>query len=104
MSLRKGNYLHRSILCAVISTTEERSVGIVIQYFAKPEVAAIQLTDGEIKVGDTLRFKGATTNFEQKIESMQIDRVPVLSAKAGQSVGIKVKERVRQHDKVFIVV
>jgi translation initiation factor IF-2 len=88
----------------VISTTEERSVGIVIQYFAKPEVAAIQLTEGEIKVGDTLRFKGATTNFEQKIESMQIDRVPVQGAKAGQSVGIKVKERVRQHDKVFVVV
>ena len=88
----------------MISTTEERSVGIVIQYFAKPEVAAIQLTDGEIKVGDTLRFKGTTTNFEQKIESMQIDRVPVQSAKTGQSVGIKVKERVRQHDKVFIVV
>ena len=88
----------------MISTTEERSVGILIQYFAKPEVAAIQLTDGEIKVGDTLRFKGTTTNFEQKIESMQIDRVPVQSAKTGQSVGIKVKERVRQHDKVFIVV
>ena len=88
----------------MISTTEERNVGIVIQYFAKPEVAAIQLTDGEIKVGDTLRFKGTTTNFEQKIESMQIDRVPVQSAKTGQSVGIKVKERVRQHDKVFIVV
>jgi translation initiation factor IF-2 len=88
----------------VISTTEERSVGIVIQYFAKPEVAAIQLTDGEIKVSDMLRFKGATTNFEQKIESMQIDRAPVQSAKAGQSVGIKVKERVRQHDKVFVVV
>jgi putative protease len=88
----------------VISTTEERSVGKVIQYFAKPEVAAIQLIDGEIKVGDTLRFKGATTNFEQKIESMQIDRVPVQSAKAGQSVGIKVKERVRQHDMVLIVV
>lgn len=88
----------------VISTTEERSVGIVIQYFAKPEVAAIQLTEGEIKVGDMLRFKGATTNFEQKIESMQIDRVPVQSAKAGQSVGIKVKERVRQHDKVFMIV
>lgn len=88
----------------MIPTSEEKSVGIVIQYFAKPEVAAIQLTEGEIKVGDMLRFKGTTTNFEQKIESMQIDRVPVQSAKAGQSVGIKVKERVRQHDKVFVVI
>jgi len=85
-------------------TAEEKDIGLVIQYFAKPEVAAIQLTGGEIKLGDTVRIKGTTTDFTQKIESMQIDRVPVTSAKAGQSVGIKVKERVRQHDKVFLVV
>lgn len=83
---------------------EEKSIGLVIQYFARPEVAAITLTDGEIKIGDTLRFKGSTTDFEQKIESMQIDRVPVQSAKAGQSIGIKVKERVRPNDKVFLLV
>jgi len=83
---------------------EEKIIGTVIQYFAKPEVAAVTITDGEIKIGDTLLFKGATTNFEQKIESMQIDRVPVQSAKAGQSVGIKVKERVRPNDKVFLLV
>ena len=84
--------------------TEERSIGVVMQYFAKAEVAAIQITDGEIKVGDTLRIKGATTEFTQKIDSMQIDRASVPSAKAGQSVGIKVKERVREHDRVFLVV
>ncbi|MDH4123138.1 MAG: translation elongation factor-like protein [Thermoplasmata archaeon] len=83
---------------------EEKSVGVVIQYFAKPEVAALTINEGEIKIGDTLRFKGATTDFEQKVESMQIDRVPVQSAKAGQSVGIKVKERVRPHDKVLLIV
>jgi putative protease len=75
-----------------------------MQYFAKAEVAAIQITDGEIKVGDTLRIKGATTEFTQKIDSMQIDRASVSSAKAGQSVGIKVKERVREHDRVFLSV
>ena len=83
---------------------EERSIGVVMQYFAKAEVAAIQITDGEIKVGDTLRIKGATTEFTQKIDSMQIDRASVSSAKAGQSVGIKVKERVREHDRVFLSV
>ena len=83
---------------------EERSVGVVMQYFAKAEVAAIQITDGEIKVGDTLRIKGATTEFSQKTDSMQIDRASVSSAKAGQSVGIKVKERVREHDRVFLSV
>jgi len=83
---------------------EEKSIGMVIQYFAKPEVAAITINEGEIKIGDTVRFTGATTNFEQKIESMQIDRVPVQSAKAGQSVGIKVNERVRPHDKVLLLI
>ena len=77
---------------------------MVMQYFAKPEVAAIQINDGEIKVSDTIRVKGSTTDFTQTIDSMQIDRAPVQIAKAGQSVGIKVKERVRQHDKVFLVV
>lgn len=84
--------------------TEEKSIGVVMLYFAKPQVAAIQITDGEIKVGDTLRIKGATTDFTQKIDSMQIDRVSVPNAKAGQSVGIKVKDRVREHDRVFLVV
>jgi len=83
---------------------EEKLIGTVIQYFAKPGVAAVTITDGEIKIGDMLLFKGATTNFEQKIESMQIDRVPVQSAKVGQSVGIKVKDRVRPNDKVFLLV
>lgn len=67
-------------------------------------MAAIQINDGEIKVGDTIRVKGTTTDFTQRIDSMQIDRNPVQSAKAGQSVGIKVRERTRQHDKVFLVI
>ena len=83
---------------------EEKDIGVVMQYFSKIGVAAIQITNGEVKVGDTLRIKGTTTDFTQSIESMQIDRVPVTSAKTGQSIGIKVKDRVREHDKVFLVV
>jgi len=83
---------------------EEKNIGIVIQYFAKPQVAAITINEGELKIGDTIRIKGTTTDFQQKVESMQIDRVPVQSARAGQSVGIKVNERVRDHDHVFIVI
>ncbi len=81
--------------------SEEIEVGTVMQFFAKPSVAAIEITSGGISVGDTLRFKGTTTDFEQKVESMEIDRSPVPSANAGQAVGIKVKERVRPHDKVL---
>ncbi len=76
-------------------------IGNVTLFFAKPCVAAIEITSGSLSVGDTVRIKGATTDFEQKVESMEIDRKPVPSAAAGQSVGIKVKDRVRQHDKVF---
>ena len=85
-------------------TTEETEVGKVMQFFAKPSVAAIEITAGTIAVGDTIRIKGATTDFEQKVESMEIDRNPVPSATTGQAVGIKVKDRVRLHDKVLKLV
>ena len=83
---------------------EEVPVGTVSIFFAKPSVAAIEITSGTLAVGDMIKIKGATTSFEQKIESMEIDRKPVPTASAGQSVGIKVKERVRPHDKVFKLV
>lgn len=82
----------------------EELVGSVMLFFAKPCVAAIEITSGSLSVGDTVRIKGATTDLEQKVESMEIDRKPVPSAAAGQSVGIKVRDRVRPHDKVFKVV
>ncbi len=85
-------------------TMAEELVGNVMLFFAKPCVAAIEITSGTLSVGDTIRIKGATTDFEQRIESMEIDRKPVASVGAGQSVGIKVKDRVRQHDKVFKLV
>jgi putative protease len=83
--------------------TEEIPVGTVTLFFAKPCVAAVQIESGTLSIGDTIRIRGATTNFDQKIESMEIDRKPVPSASVGQAVGIKVKERVRPHDKVFKV-
>ncbi len=82
---------------------EEIQVGTVIQFFAKPCVAAIEITAGSLAIGDTIKIKGATTDFEQRIESMEIDRKPVPDASVGQAVGVKVKERVRPHDKVFKV-
>lgn len=80
---------------------EEVEVGKVSLFFAKPSVAAIEITSGSLAVGDTIKIVGATTNFEQKIESMEIDRKPVPNASAGMSVGVKVKERVRPHDRVY---
>ncbi|MEM0344154.1 MAG: EF-Tu/IF-2/RF-3 family GTPase [Thermoplasmata archaeon] len=83
---------------------EEVQVGTVTIFFAKPSVIAVDITSGSLSIGDTIRVRGATTNFEQKIESMEIDRKPIQTATVGQSVGIKVKERARPHDKVFKLV
>jgi len=83
---------------------EKELVGHVIDYFAKIGVAAIDIESGEIRIGDTLQFTGHTTDFSQEIESMQIDKEEVDTARAGDSVGVKVEERVRGGDEVYKVI
>jgi len=82
----------------------EQLIGKVSHYFAKAQVAAIDITDGELVVGDTIHVLGHTSNFTQKIDSMQIDRAPVQAAKPGDSIGVQVVEHAREHDQVFRVV
>ena len=83
---------------------EKQKVGKVFTYWSKIGVAGIQITDGFIEVGDTILIQGHTTNFEQKVESIQIEKAPVQRAQKGQSVGIKVKEKVRSNDVVYKLV
>lgn len=79
----------------------EEQVGVIVKFFAKPSVAALKVTGGTINVGDILKYKGHTTDFEEAVSSMEIDNQPVNEVKAGDLVGIKVKDRVREGDKVF---
>jgi len=81
----------------------EVKIGTITHYFSKVQVAAIELTDGDLAVGDTVRIKGHTSDFTQRIDSMQIDRVDVPSAQKGQAVGIRVAEHARVGDEVFKV-
>lgn len=83
---------------------KEIEVGKVTDYFAHIGVVAIDVTAEGIKVGDTLHFKGHTTDFTQQITSMQVDHKAVEEAPVGSDVGIKVKDRVRSHDHVYKVV
>ena len=83
---------------------EKVRVGEVFHFFAKPSVAAIRVTDAAVKVGDTLLFQGPSTNFEQRVDSLEIDNAKVPEAKPGQSVGIQIRERARPGDFVFKVV
>jgi len=82
----------------------EEEVGRIVKFFAKPSVAAIEMTGGTIKPGDTLKFKGHTTDFTDEIGRIEIDNQAVEEAKAGDLVGIKVTERVRENDTVYKVV
>jgi len=81
----------------------EDAIGTVSDFFAHPVVAAIELT-GTLKLGDKIRIKGHTTDLELEVESMQINNEPVQEAKAGDSIGVKVSERVRDGDTVYKIV
>lgn len=82
------------------ATMPEELVGTVSDFFSRPVVAGIEL-HGSLKVGDKIKIKGHTTDLEFVISSMQINNQPVQEAGAGDSVGIKVPDRVRKGDAVY---
>ena len=79
-----------------------KEIGKVTHYYTKIGVAVIELTD-TIKVGDTIRIKGATSDFTQTVDSMQIEHKDVEEAKKKQSIGLKVPEHARDGDTVYKV-
>ncbi len=80
----------------------EVEIGKVSDFFARPVVAGIELA-ALLKVGDRIHITGHTTDMELTVDSMQINNVDVKEAKAGDSVGIKVSDRVRRGDTIFKV-
>ncbi len=81
----------------------EQLVGTVTHYYGRAQVAGIELTDGQLKLGDTLHIQGHTSDFTQLVESMEIEHVAVDAAKAGDQIGIRLAERARVHDHVYRV-
>ena len=81
---------------------EGKEVGRVSGYFSHVGVAAIKLS-GVLKVGDKVHVKGHTTDFEKKVDRMQIEKEKVKKAKKGDHIGIKVPEKVRPNDRVLLV-
>jgi len=80
----------------------EIEIGKVDDFFARPIVAGITLTD-TLNTGDTIHIKGHTTDIELSVSSMQINNANVSTAKVGDAIGIKVPDRVRPGDKVYKV-
>ena len=81
---------------------KEKEIGKISSYFEHVSVAAIKLSDN-LKVGDKIHIKGHTTDFEEEITSMQIEKKEITKAEKGDHIGIKVLEKVRPNDTVFLI-
>lgn len=82
---------------------EKKLVGKISHFYGKIGVAVVEVQD-EIKVGDTISIEGAETNFTQTVDSMQIEHEEIQKAKKGESVGLKVADKVRENDNVYKVI
>ncbi len=80
----------------------EEEIGTVVHYYNNIEVGLIELT-ASLKIGDAIHIKGAHDDFMQTVESMQIEQDKIEEGKKGDTVGVKVKEKVHENDKVYKV-
>jgi len=82
----------------------EELVGKITHYFGKIEVGIVEITKGSLAVGDTIHIKGGSSDFEQSVDSMQIEHEQVEKAKKGDVIGLKVKDKVREGDEVYKII
>ncbi len=81
----------------------EVEIGRIAHYFSHIGVAVVDIANGNLNIGDSIHIKGHVTDFAQNVESMQAEHQSIEIAKAGQSVGLKVNEHVRENDVVYKV-
>lgn len=82
---------------------EKKLIGKILHYYTKIGVAVLELTD-ELSVGDEISIEGANTNVRQTVESMQVEHKNIETAKAGDSIGMKVDDTVRENDAVYKII
>lgn len=80
---------------------EEKAVGKITHYYSKIGVGIVELK-GKLAVGDKVKIKGHSTEFDQNIDTIEIDHKEVEEAKSGDVVGIKVNDKVREGDELYI--
>ena len=98
---KKNSVKRKPVSKKRVTVKKKKVAAVVIHRFSKIKVAVLKLRT-KIKVGDTLHFKGHTSNFKQKVVSMQMDHASIKSASTGQEIGVRIKSRVRINDKVFL--
>lgn len=82
------------------SVVEKKQIGEVVHYYGNIKVAVIKCSQ-PVSVGDEILFSGATTDFVQKIDSLQLEHEQITTAKKNQAVGLKVKKKVREGDGIY---
>lgn len=78
--------------------------GVVTHYFPKVDAAVVKLTKSGLSVGDKIVIKGHTSDFKEKVDSIQLDHEPIQNAEKDMEIGLKVKSKVREHDVVYKIV
>ncbi len=81
----------------------EEAVGVVTHYYSHLNVAVVQLNKGALRTGDAIHIKGHSTDFTQKVESMEYEHRHIDQVSAGRSFGLKVSDHAREHDIVYLV-
>lgn len=76
-------------------------VGVITHYFPKVDAAVVKLTKGGLSIGEQIIIKGHTSDFKEKVGSIQLDHAPIQHAEQGMEIGLKVKAKVREHDVVY---
>jgi putative protease len=94
--------IHGGAKMADAETVQGKEIGRVVDFFAQIGVAGIDLT-GRLSVGDRIQIQGHTSDFEQAVDSIQIEHASVEAAKKGDKIGVKVKERCRRGDRVYVL-
>ena len=82
---------------------DEQLIGIVSNYFSNISVAAFEITNGKLEIGDSIHLRGYTTDFSVKVESIQSENDAIDLAQKGDDIGIKVDQKARSGDKVYLI-
>ena len=84
-----------------IMVDKKDQIGVITHFYSKIGVGIIKLSK-DLKVGDTIQIKGSTSDFKQKIEEIQLDHKSIEKGEKGQEIGVKLNEKVRDGDVIFI--
>jgi hypothetical protein len=93
----------RKPVASIVPAAPGERIGIVTHFYGEPSVAIIKLESGSRRVGDTIHIRGHTTDFSQRVDSLQVEHAPVEAVGPDDDFGVRVDQHVRGHDVVYKV-